>query len=146
MKKLIYLVYAIFITLMVVTFYVASGVYDGLVEDHYYIKAKHFFSRKAEEEKKEFSISIAPGRVNSGRNRMRVTLSLDREPLTGAMVIFYTGLISGTEHDGIFIMQETSPGRYETEYSIPSKGRWIFRVEIQSKDLNTERQWFVDVI
>ncbi len=49
MKKLIYGLYGGFVVLMGVTFYVAHSVNDGLVEHHYYEKARDFFSDKKRE-------------------------------------------------------------------------------------------------
>ncbi len=146
MKKLIYLLYAVFLSLMFVTFYIASGVYDGLVEENYYIKAKHYFSTKGEEEKKGFSITVDPADAVVGDNRFSITLSILDRPLTGASVTLHTGMISGTELDRAYSLRETAPGSYEGTVSIPRKGKWVFRVEIKSEQIDTTRKWFVDVI
>lgn len=49
MKKLIYALYGGFVVLMGATFYVAHTANDGLVERHYYEKARDFFSDKQRE-------------------------------------------------------------------------------------------------
>ena len=140
MKKLIYGLYALFLILIVITFYMANKFYDGLVVDRYYEKSKDYFNIKKKEE--ELGLKIAFDHIlKVGGNDMSIDLRKGNGPLSGAVVTLFVANISSTRFDRTFPLQEVSPGIYRSKVEIPFSGRWLLRAEIEHIEIRTGRTW-----
>ena len=140
MKKVIYGLYVLFFVLMVITFYMANKVYDGLVEDRYYEKSKSYFETKKIEEGLGLIINYDRN-INIGKNIFRVSVSKKDGQLHGARTILFVGNIASEKYDRKYLLEEHSPGIYKASVEIPVKGKWLFRLDIESQEIVTDRRW-----
>ncbi len=144
MKALIYALYVLVIFITVYTGYMAYKVYDGLVEEQYYVKAKNYFKTKRLEEDLGIKVSLK-GSFQLGKSMVEIVLTERGKPLRGAIVNVYLGHASTTKYDRACQMKEVQSGVYACNLSIPVKGKWLVRAAIQFGDFKTYRRWFVDV-
>lgn len=144
MKRFIYFLYFVFVVLMVITFYYAFKVHDGLVVDHYYEKSLKYFELKKKEEKLGLRIAI----LKQPDSRMsEITLSIDtaRGPLEGAKVVLVRGAVSNDREDKDFQLIEIKPGVYTAVVKFPRKGKWFLRLKLKHPLIQTERIWQIDI-
>ncbi len=140
MKKVIYGLYALFFVLMVITFYMANKVYDGLVEERYYEKSKKYFKTKKIEEDLGLTLNFDQD-MKIGKNIFRVSISKKDGQLHGANTILFIGNIASEKYDRRYPLQEDAPGIYKATVEIPVKGKWLFRLDIENKEIITDRRW-----
>jgi hypothetical protein len=101
-----------------------------------------YFKQKEAEEALGLSVMV-PEKLAKGLNSFRAEVITASGPLTGASVILHLGNVKTTESDVSFILNETSPGAYEADITIPDEGKWVMRLEIDHQSIRTERRWFV---
>jgi nitrogen fixation protein FixH len=143
-KLFIYILYGIFLSLIIITFYIANRVYDGVIENNYYEKSKNYFLTKEKEGAIGLKVSLL-GSVKIGNNDFIVKIGLNHGILKGAKVRLFIGNVANTGYDDMYDLTEDSPGIYRTLVNIPFKGEWILRLNIESKDIKTEKRWFIAV-
>lgn len=141
MKKLIYGLFVMFAILTTITFVVAFRVNDGFVETNYYEKATGYFSTKEAERAMALSFKLPDG-LRAGSNVFSVSLFSGGKPHPGAKLTLYVGNVSNTRFDASYALKEIKPGAYSTRIVIPSAGRWLFRVDVSSGALKTDKSWF----
>ncbi len=144
MKPFIASIFALFLFAMGCGIYVAYHNAEGLVETNYYERGNGWFRTKEQEERLGFSVR-KPDSLSAGRNAVRFVLTEHGQPLQQATVKLFVGNVSTPVHDATATMRETSPGVYEADALIPSKGKWLLRMDLAATELKTSRSWFFDV-
>lgn len=142
MKRLIYLIYAVFFLLMAATFYVAYHVYDGLVEEGYYSKAVNYFKEKEIEEGVRVEV---PTNLREGNNRVYIKLTENGMPLTNGKTVLKVVGMKESEGERVFHLKETSPGVFTAVVTAEKRGRLIFKMRWSDGRREIERRWFVEV-
>jgi nitrogen fixation protein FixH len=141
-KKLIYGLYALFLILIVITFYMANKSYDGLVEERYYDKSKKYFETKKIEEDLGLTVNFDRD-MKIGKNIFQVSISKKDGHLRGAKTILFVGNIASEKYDRKYPLREDAPGIYKAAVDIPAKGKWLFRLDIENNEIVTDRRWTV---
>ena len=144
MKPFIAGIFALFLFAMGCGIYVAYHNAEGLVETNYYERGNSWFQVKKEEQRLQFSVR-KPDSLSTGRNAIRFVLTEHGKPLRQAEVKMFVGNVSTPVHDVTATMHETAPGVYEADAVIPSKGKWLLRMDLFATELKTSRSWFFDV-
>ncbi|NMW21906.1 MAG: FixH family protein [Chlorobiaceae bacterium] len=144
MKILFYIIYPLFFFAMGCGIYVASRDEEGLVDKNYYENGTSYFTEKAVEEKLGIAIS-KPTKLKTGNNNIEIIVTSHGKPLEHATLILFIGNLSSTGYDSTLTMQEKSPGIYRATATIPFKGVWFVRIDLQQQQLATSRKWFFDV-
>jgi hypothetical protein len=144
MKPFIASIYALFLFAMISGVVTAYRNSEGLVEKDYYRKQNDWFMNKTMERRLGLEIG-KPESLALGSNRMRVTLSEHGQPLRNAEVHLFIGNVSNSKLDFSCPMREAGPGIYQADAVVPSKGKWLVRIELAANQLNTSRSWFYDV-
>lgn len=142
MKKLIYLLYAVFVFGLGFIIYRSASDYEGLVEEHYYEKSKSHFSSMRAEAEAGLWLEL-PQKLKTGINNVTVKAGTKAGPLKGANMVLFTGYISDASLDRRYIMNEASSGVYSAQAAIPRPGQWLLRLDIEAGTLKTDRRWFV---
>ena len=124
--------------------YVAYRDAEGLVDKNYYEKGNRYFTAKAVEEKLGIAIS-KPGTLKKGSNEIRINVSSHGKPLEHAALSLFVGNLSSTSYDSTLTMQEQAPGIYQATATIPFKGIWFVRIDLQQQQLAATRKWFFHV-
>jgi hypothetical protein len=143
-KPFIIALYAVFLVAMVTGLTVAFRNAEGLVEPDYYRKQNDWFREKTEERRIGLEIK-KPASIRQGDNELTFVLTEHGNPLSHADVKLFVGNVSSKEHDLTCVMRETAPGTYTARVGVPSKGKWLVRMELSAGKLNTSRSWFYDV-
>jgi hypothetical protein len=155
-KKLIYGIYGAFVALTALTIFIAVRAHDGLVDEHYYEKAEHFFDHRsgkasgpecalsrgpcaAEVNGKKIVFDITPKPVRAMQETaFKVNLSggqtkADLPELT--VDLGMPGMYMGTNK---VLMKKTAEGQYEGKGIIPrcpsGRNRWMATVHISEAD------------
>lgn len=144
MRRLIYALYAVVIGLIGISIYMAHVSYDGLVEHHYYERSVGYFGAKKAEEAGGLKLML-PHELKKGPNTFAMRIESKSGPVTNSKGILYIGSVSTVKYDNSYALRETSDGTYIAFIEIPHEGRWIFRVEFETKDGKVFRRWDVDV-
>jgi hypothetical protein len=144
MKPFIAALYALFIFAMASGIFVAYRNAEGLMESDYYQKGNGWFKAKTEERRLGLEV-VKPESISTGSNEVQFTLSEHGKPLRKADVRLFIGNVSTKEHDFACRMQETAPGVYQTRAVVPTKGKWLLRMDLAAAQLNTSRSWFYEV-
>lgn len=144
MKPFIIAIYALFLVAMITGLVAAFRNSEGLVETDYYRKQDSWFQEKTEERRLGLEVE-KPASIREGENELTFVLTEHGKPLTHAGVHLFVGNVSTSEHDLATAMRETSPGTYQARVTVPSKGKWLLRLDISTGNLNTSRSWFYDV-
>lgn len=144
MKPFIIALYALFLIAMISGLTVAFRNSEGLVETDYYRKQNNWFQAKTEERRLGLEIE-KPASIRKGENDLTVLLTEHGKPLTKAGVQLLVGNVSTSKLDVTCAMRETAPGTYQARVTVPSKGKWLLRLDISTGKLNTSRSWFYDV-
>jgi hypothetical protein len=143
-KRVIYGLYILFFVLMVATFYIASMVYDGLVEDRYYEKSKSYFETKKLEE--DLGMKMTFDRTATlGTNVFRVDIAKKDGQMSGVNAILFVGNVASEKYDRTYPLREDEPGIYITSFEIPFKGTWLLRLDISHNEITTDRRWTVTI-
>jgi hypothetical protein len=143
-KPFIIALYAIFIVAMVIGLTVAFRNAESLVEPDYYRKQHDWFRQKSEERRLGLDVR-PPLTLSTGKNRVTFVLTELGKPLSKARVHLFIGNVSKSDLDFDCPMRESSPGVYIAEATVPAKGKWLVRLELDSDHLKTNRSWFYDV-
>ncbi len=144
MKRFIYFLYFVFTVLMVITFYYAYKVHDGLIVDHYYEKSLKYFDLKKKEE--ELGLKFTILKQPEGRHsELVLSINTSRGPLKGARVMLIRGAVSNDKEDKAFVLKEKRAGVYSTVLDFPREGKWYLRLMLDHKLIKTERIWQVDI-
>jgi hypothetical protein len=143
-KPFIIAIYALFLFAMITGLVVAYRNSEGLVEPDYYRKQSGWFQAKTEERRLGLGIE-KPASIRKGENDLTFVLTEHGKPLTRAEVQLFIGNVSTSDLDITTAMRETAPGRYQARVAVPSKGKWLLRLDISSGKLNTSKSWFYDV-
>jgi nitrogen fixation protein FixH len=144
MKLFLYLIYPLFFLAMGCGIYVAYRDAEGLVDKNYYEKGNRYFTAKAVEEKLGIAIS-KPGTLKKGSNEIRISVTSHGKPLKNAALSLFVGNLSSTSYDSTLTMQEQAPGIYQATATIPFKGIWFVRIDLQQQQLAATRKWFFDI-
>jgi hypothetical protein len=144
MKLFIGGLYILFLFAMITGVTIAFRQSEGLVETNYYEKGNGWFQAKAAEQQIGLEIK-APESLSPGDNNVSIRLSSHDEPLTGADVKLFVGNVSTSDYDFSSAMRERAPGVYVTRAFIPSKGKWLVRMDIAGNQIKTSRSWFYDI-
>lgn len=144
MKAFIIALYAIFLMAMISGLVVAYRSSEGLVETDYYLKQNSWFEAKTEERRLGLDIE-RPASLRKGENDLTFVLTGHGEPLRNAGVKLFMGNVSTSDLDVTCAMRETSPGTYQARITVPSKGKWLVRIDISINKLKTSRSWFYDI-
>ena len=144
MKLFLYIIYPLFFFAMGCGIYVAYRDAEGLVDKNYYEKGNRYFTAKAVEEKLGIAIS-KPGTLKKGSNEIRINVSSHGKPLEHAALSLFVGNLSSTSYDSTLTMQEQAPGIYQATATIPFKGIWFVRIDLQQQQLAATRKWFFHV-
>jgi nitrogen fixation protein FixH len=144
MKLFLAGLYGLFFFAMACGVTIAYRSAEGLVENNYYEKGNGWFQTKAAERQLGFEVG-RPERLVQGSNDLRLTLSSHGRPIDGASVNIFVGNVSSKQYDLAHPMRETAPGVYQTSAVIPARGKWLVRMDLASKQLNTSKSWFYDV-
>jgi hypothetical protein len=143
-KPFIIAIYALFLFAMISGLVVAFRNSEGLVETDYYRKQGNWFREKTEERRLGLEVQ-KPASIRKGKNELTVLLTEHGKPLTRAEVQLFVGNVSTSDLDVTTAMRETAPGRYQARVAVPSKGKWLLRLDISTGKLNTSKSWFYDV-
>jgi hypothetical protein len=143
-KPFIIALYAIFLAAMISGLTVAFRNAESLVEPDYYRKQHDWFRQKGEERRLGLEVR-PPAALSVGRNEVTFVLTEQGKPLRNATVRLFIGNVSKSDRDLNLAMRETSPGVYAAAASLPLKGKWLVRMELDSDHLKTSRSWFYDV-
>ncbi len=144
MKPLLYLIYPLFIFAMGCGIYVACRDNEGLVDKNYYENGSNYFEAKAVEKKLDIAIS-KPCALNKGSNKIQIRVDSHGKPLEHAALSLFVGNLSSTGYDSTQRMQEEAPGIYQATATIPFKGVWFVRIDLQQQQLAATRKWFFNV-
>ncbi len=144
MKPVIAGIFSLFIFAMSCGIYVAYRDAEGLVETNYFERGNGWFLAKTEEHRLGLEIG-SPKSLASGNNELKFTLTEHGRPLRKAEVKIFFGSVSSNSHDFSCPTRETEPGVYETRAVVPSRGKWLVRMDLDSAHLKTSRSWFYDV-
>jgi hypothetical protein len=143
-KPFIIALYAIFLVAMISGLMVAYRNAESLVEPDYYRKQHDWFHQKSEERRLDLKVR-KPGTLSVGSNEVTFVLTEQGKPLRNARVRLFIGSVSKSDHDLTIAMRETATGVYTATVPVPSKGKWLVRMELDSDKLKTSRSWFYDV-
>jgi hypothetical protein len=144
LKPFIIAIYALFLFAMITGLVVAFRNSEGLVETDYYRKQNSWFQEKTEERRLGLEV-MKPASIQRGENELTFVLTEHGKPLTHAGVQLFVGNVSTSELDITCTMHETTPGTYQARATVPSKGKWLLRIDITNNKLNTSQSWFYDV-
>lgn len=144
MKTLIGVMFALFLFAMGCGIFFAFRNAEGLVETNYYERSSSWFQAKAEERQLELAVQ-KPATLSTGNNEITFVLTEHGNPLRDADVRLFVGNVSTKVHDFACPMRQTAPGVYEAGAVIPSKGKWLVRMDLAAGKLKTSRSWFFDV-
>ena len=144
MKPFIAGIFALFLFAMASGIYVAYRDPDGLVETNYFERGNGWFHAKTEE--RQLGLEIGnPKSLASGKNELKFTLTEHGRPLRKADVKIFFGSVSSNSLDFSCPTLETEPGVYEARAVVPSRGKWLVRMDLTAAPLKTSRSWFYDV-
>jgi hypothetical protein len=143
-KPFIISIYALFLLAMIIGLTLAFRNAESLVEPDYYRKQNDWFHQKSEEKRLGLDVR-PPASLSTGDNEVAFVLTEQGMPLRNARVKLFIGNVSKSDFDLTRPMHETSPGVYAAELSVPSKGKWLVRIELESGQLKTSRSWFYDI-
>jgi hypothetical protein len=144
MKPFIAGIFALFLFAMASGMYVAFRDAEGLVETNYFERGNGWFRAKSEERRLGLVIGN-PKSLVSGSNELKFTLTEHGKPLSKAQVKLFFGSVSSRALDFSCPTRETEPGVYEARAVVPSRGKWLVRMDLISDPLKTSRSWFYDV-
>lgn len=144
MKPFIASLYALFLFAMISGIVVAYRNAEGLVENDYYRKQDQWFKAKTGERALELEIR-APESLSPGTSELTFCITEHGKPLRHANVQLFVGGVQKSTPDFTSPMRETRPGIYAATASLPSKGKWLVRIDLATPQLNTSRSWFYDV-
>lgn len=144
MKPFIIALCAVFLVAMITGVTVAFRNAEGLVEPDYYLKQNDWFRQKGEERQLGLEVK-RPESIRRGDNELTFVLTEQGTPLSHADVKVFVGNVSNKEHDLTIAMRETAPGAYRAQLNVPSKGKWLVRLDLTAPKLKTSRSWFYDV-
>jgi nitrogen fixation protein FixH len=136
--------YLLFFSAMITGVTIAFRQSEGLVESNYYEKGNNWFQSRATERQIGLEVK-APESLSPGDNNFSIRLSSHGKPLEGANVKLFVGNVSTSDRDFSSAMRETAPGVYVTRALIPSKGKWLVRMDIAGNKIKTSRSWFYDI-
>ncbi|NTV02100.1 MAG: FixH family protein [Chlorobiaceae bacterium] len=144
MRTFIAGMFALFLLAMGCGIFFAYRNAEGLVETNYYERGNNWFQAKKEERRIGLEV-VKPDSLALGDNRVRLVLRGHGRPLRQADVRLFIGNVSSSAHDLTLPMRETGPGVYEANAVVPSKGKWLLRMDLAAGKLKTSRSWFFDV-
>lgn len=144
MKPFIASLYALFLFAMISGVVVAYRNAEGLVENDYYRKQDQWFKAKTGERALGLEVK-APESLTTGTNEVTFCITEHGKPLRHASVQLFVGGVVKNTPDFTLPMRETDPGVYVATARVPSKGKWLVRMDLATPQLNTSRSWFYDV-
>jgi nitrogen fixation protein FixH len=144
MKPFIAGLFAIFLFAMGCGIFFAYRNAEGLVETNYYERSSSWFQTKAEERRLGLEVE-KPASLAAGKNEVKFVLSEHGQPIRNADVKLFIGNVSTNAYDFSSPMRETAPGVYEASAVIPSRGKWLLRMDLAATKLKTSRSWFFEV-
>lgn len=156
MKKLIYAIYGGFLALMTVTFFIAGRAHDGLVDEHYYEKAEHFFDHRPDNGS-SLECGSFQGQCVAEVNGKRIILDITPKPVKAMKELAFKISLSGGQPKtdiqqltvdlgmpGMYMgtnkvaMKKISEGEYAGKAIIPrcpsGKTRWMATVHVPGAD------------
>ncbi len=142
MKIFIYGLYIFFGSLLVLTVVSAINHNSGMVIDNYYEKAKNYTKTFEQEQKLGLWIT-KPKNLKVGKSKFITEITAKDKPLSAKATLFI-GNSKTQNYDKTYTLKELS-GVYSADIDIPKKGIWLFRVELDSDIINTEKKWFIEV-
>lgn len=143
-KLFLSILFPMFIIAMGTGIYMAYSRNDGLVDDNYYELSKNFFQTKAAE--RQFDIAIKPPEsLKTGINDISISVTSHGKPFEHAALSLFIGNLSTTGYDRSLNMQEISPGNYHARSTIPFKGVWLVRADLEKINIRTSKKWFFNV-
>jgi len=144
LKWLIYGLYGIFISLMVITFIMAGKFHDDLVETGYYEKSKTYFSDKEREEKAGVSISY-PETLRNGERELPIEIKAGGKPVLDARGTILISSISTRRTLGSYEITSSGEGKYRSVIGKLQPGRYLVSLEVHSKESTWRRRWVMRV-
>jgi len=111
--------------------YFAVSTFNGLVTDGSYRKGLQYdqqLAAEAEQERLGWTAELA---LDARDSRLDFTLQgEDGRPVSGRLVRVRVGRPATDKFDRTIVLNETAPGRYTREISLPGAGNWLASLEV----------------
>lgn len=143
-KGWIWILYIVFFVAMYFTIKVAFDNYDGLVVDDYYNKAKGYYLRKDLETKAGLSWDLLTPELKTGKSDISIKLNIKEEYKNKLKFKLFIGSVSSKKHDRYYPLELNGDNILSAQIHVPSKGKWLCRVEMDGDTIKSEKRWFLN--